>query len=163
ERQPYQAHFNLDRHPRLQPALYSVSIIGPYDAKGPGDTPTRRRIFVCRPAKPTEEDACAKKILGTLARRAYRRPVTDADLEAPLHFYKEGRTGGNFESGIEMALRALLVSTEFLFRIEQDPAGVAPNTGYRLNDLELASRLSFFLWSSIPDDELLDAAAAKKL
>jgi mono/diheme cytochrome c family protein len=162
ERQPYQAHYNLDRHPRIQPALYSVTVVGPYEAQGPGDTPTRRRIFVCHPAKASEEEACAKRILSGLARRAYRRPVIDADLEAPLRFYKEGRAGG-FEAGIEMALRALLVSTEFLFRIEQDPANIASGTPYRLSDIELASRLSFFLWSSIPDDELLNVAAAKKL
>jgi hypothetical protein len=163
ERQPYQVHFNMDRHPRLTPALYSITVNGPYDAKGPGDTPSRRRIFVCEPAKPGEEEGCAKRILATLTRRAYRRPVTDADLQVPLKFYKEARTDGGFEAGIEMALRAVLVSPEFLFRVEQDPAGVASNTAYRINNLELASRLSFFLWSSIPDDELLDAAIQGKL
>jgi hypothetical protein len=163
ERQPYQAHFNMDRHPRIQPALYSVSITGPYQAKGPGDTPSRRRIFVCAPAKPGEEEGCAKRILATLMRRAYRRPITDADLQVPLKFYRDARTDGGFETGIEMALRAVLVSPEFLFRIEPDPAGVAPNTAYGISDLELASRLSFFLWSSIPDDELLEAAIRGKL
>jgi hypothetical protein len=163
ERQPYQAHFNMDRHPRLQPAVYSVSINGPYDAKGPGDTPSRRRIFVCQPAKPGEEEGCAKRILAALMRRAYRRAVTDADLQVPLKFYKDARAGGDFEAGIEMALRAVLVSPEFLFRVEQDPANVAPNSAYRISDLELASRLSFFLWSSIPDDELLDAAVRGNL
>ena len=163
ERQPYQAHFNMDRHPRLQPAVYSVSINGPYDAKGPGDTPSRRRIFVCHPAKPGEEEACAKRILATLMRRAYRRPVTDADLHVPMKFYKEARADGGFEAGIEMALRAVLVSPEFLFRVEQDPANVPPNSAYRISDLELAMRLSFFLWSSLPDDELLDAAIQGKL
>ena len=163
ERQPYQAHFNMDRHPRLQPAVYSVTINGPYEAKGPGDTPSRHRIFVCRSARPGEEEGCAKQILTTLMRRAYRRPVTAADLEVPLKFYKEARTDGGFEDGIEMALRSVLVSPEFLFRVEQDPAGVAANTAYRISDLELASRLSFFLWSSIPDDELLDAAVRGKL
>ncbi len=163
ERQPYQAHFNMDRHPRIQPAVYALSVIGPYDAKGPGDTPSRRRLFVCRPASPGEDDACAKRILSTVMRRAYRRPVTGADVDAPLRFYRETRKQGGFDDGIEMALRAVLVSPEFLFRMEQDPAGIAPNTAYRVSDLELASRLSFFLWSSIPDDELLDAAAAGKL
>jgi hypothetical protein len=163
ERQPYQAHFNNDRHPRLQPAVYALSINGPYEAKGPGDSPSRRRIFVCRPANAVEEEACAKRIVATLARRAYRRPVTDADVQVPLKFYKDARAGGGFEDGIEMALRAVLVSPEFLFRVEQDPAGVAPNTAYSLSDLELASRLSFFLWSSIPDDELLDTAIRGKL
>ncbi|MGH9659004.1 MAG: DUF1592 domain-containing protein, partial [Bryobacteraceae bacterium] len=163
ERQPYQAHFNYYRHPRIQPAVYSISITGPYAAKGPGDTPSRRRIFVCQPARPGEEDACAKRILATLARRAWRRPVADADLEKPLKFYRQAKAAGGFEAGIEMALSAVLVSPEFLFRVESDPAGVAPKSAYRISDLELASRLSFFLWSSIPDDELLDAAATGKL
>ncbi len=163
ERQPYQAHFNMDRHPRPQPALYSISVNGPYEAKGPGDTPSRRRIFVCRPAKAGEEEGCAKRILATLMRRAYRRPVTDADLRIPMRFYKDALPDGGFEAGIEMALRAVLVSPEFLFRVEQDPAGVAPNTAYRITDLQLASRLSFFLWSSIPDDELPEAAIRGKL
>src|SRR5262249_18900610 len=94
ERQPYQAHFNMDRHPRIQPAVYSISVIGPYEAKGPGDTPSRRRIFVCRPAKPGEEEGCAKRILPTLMLRAYRRPVTDADLQVPLKFYQDARKDG---------------------------------------------------------------------
>jgi len=163
ERQPYQAHFNLDRHPRLHAAIYTVSIRGPYETLGAGDSPSRRRIFVCQPAKPSLEEACAKRIFSTLTRRAYRRPVGDADLQVPLKFYNEARAEGGFENGIEMGLRAILVSPEFLFRVEQDPAGIAPNTAYRISDLELASRLSFFLWSSIPDDELLDAAAKGKL
>ncbi len=163
ERQPYQAHFNYYRHPRIQPAIYSISIIGPYAVKGPGDTPSRRRILVCRPASPGEEEGCAKRILATLMRRAYRRPVTDADLQRPFELYREARAEGGFEAGIEMALAAVLVSPHFLFRIEQDPAGLAPNTAYRISDLELASRLSFFLWSSIPDDELLDAAIRGEL
>jgi hypothetical protein len=162
-RQPYMAHFNMDRHPRLTPAIYSISIIGPYNAKGPGDTPSRRRILVCRPAAPTDEEPCARKIFATLTRRAYRRPVTEADLRVPLKFYKQGRAAGSFDEGIDMGLRAVLVSPEFLFRIEQDPNGVAPNTAYKISDVELASRLAFFLWSSIPDDELLDLAIQNKL
>ncbi|HEV8147867.1 MAG TPA: DUF1592 domain-containing protein [Bryobacteraceae bacterium] len=162
ERQPYQVHFNMDRHPRVQPAVYSITVNGPYDSKGPGDTPSRRRILVCDPAKAGDEE-CAKRILSTLIRRAYRRPVATADLQVPLKFYRDGRADGGFEGGIEMALRAVLVSPEFLFRVEQDPAGIAPNTAYRISDLELASRVSFFLWSSIPDDELLDAAIKGKL
>lgn len=158
ERQPYQAHFNMDRHPRIQPALYSITINGPYQAKGPGDTPSRRHILVCTPAASGEEEACAKRILGTLMRRAYRRPVTDADLQVPLRFYKQARADGGFDAGIEMALRAVLVSPEFLFRVEQDPPGVPPHAAYPISDLELASRLSFFLWSSVPDEELLEAA-----
>jgi mono/diheme cytochrome c family protein len=163
ERQPYQAHFNYYRHPRIQPAVYSVSIVGPYDAEGPGETPSRQRIFVCRPAQASEEEGCARRILETLMRRAYRRPVKGEDLAGPLEFYREARTKQDFDAGIEMALRAVLVSPEFLFRVEQDPAGVAPHTAYRVSDLELASRLSFFLWSSIPDEELLAAAMDGKL
>ena len=162
-RQPYQAHFNSYRHPRIQPAVYSISIIGPYDAKTPGDTPSRRRLLVSRPAGPDEEDRSAKLILASLMRRAYRRPVTDADLQGPLSLYRKARTDGDFDAGIEMALSAVLVSPQFLFRIEQDPPGAAPGTVYRVSDLDLASRLSFFLWSSIPDDELLDVAIAGKL
>ena len=153
DRQPYQAHFNMDRHPRIQPALYSLSIVGPFNPQGPGETASRRRIFVCG----TEDDACARQIVRTLARRAWRSPVTDADIAVPLRFYQETRTSG-FEAGIEMALRSILVSPRFLFRIEQDPAGTAPGTAYKLSDTQLASRLSFFLWSSIPDDELLNLA-----
>ena len=163
ERQPYQAHFNMDRHPRIHTAVYSISINGPYEAKGPGDTPSRRRIFVCKPSSPGEEEPCARRIVTALMRRAYRRPVTEADLQVPMKFYKDGRAEGGFENGIEMALRAVLVSPEFLFRVEQDPAGVAPHSAYRVADLQLATRLSFFLWSSIPDDELLDAAIQGKL
>jgi hypothetical protein len=162
-RQPYQSHFNMDRHPRIQTAIYSVAVAGPYDTTGAGDTPSRRRIFMCRPAKPEEEAGCAKTIISNLARRAYRRPVTDADLQVPLAFFKKASTEEGFEAGIEMALRALLSSTEFLFRIERDPRGVAPDTTYRISDVELASRLSFYLWSSIPDEELLDVATAGKL
>jgi hypothetical protein len=162
-RQPYQTHFNSYRHPRIQPAVYSISIIGPYDAKGPGDTPSRRRIFTSRPAGPADEDRAARRILASLMRRAYRRPVTAADLDGPFELYRKAKADGGFDGGIEMALSALLVSPHFLFRVEQDPAGVPANTPYRISDLELASRLSFFLWSSIPDDELLNTAAAGTL
>jgi hypothetical protein len=165
-RQPYQAHFNSYRHPRIQPAIYSISIVGPYAAKGPGETPSRRRIFVSRPARPDEEEGSAKRILTALMRRAYRRPVTGADLQGPLELYRKARAEGgpgSFDAAIEMALSAVLVSPQFLFRVEQDPAGIPPNTVYRISDLELASRLSFFLWSSIPDDELIDVAIAGKL
>jgi hypothetical protein len=155
ERQPYPAHFNMDRHPRITPALYSLSINGPYQTQGPGDSPSRRRIFTCK----SQDEACAKSILSTLSRRAYRRPVTDRDIAAPLRFFREARSTESFDSSIEMALRAVLVSPEFLFRVEQDPEGVAAHTAYRISDLQLATRLSFFLWSSIPDDELLTAAA----
>lgn len=163
KRQPYQAHFNMHRHPRMSPALFQVSITGPFAATGVGETPSRRRIFVCRPTKPEDEEDAARQILTTLMRRAYRRPVTDEDLKKPWEFYRQGREAGDFDAGIEMALSAVLVSPHFLFRVEADPPDVTPKTAYRLSDLELASRLSFFLWSSIPDDELLDLAARGEL
>jgi hypothetical protein len=162
-RQPYAAHFNMNRHPRITPALYQVSITGPYDAKGARETPSRRRIFVCYPASAEEEDECARRILATLMRRAYRRPVNDDDFENPLELYRAARDHDGFEAGIEAALSAVLVSPHFLFRIERDPADVAPQTAYHVSDLELASRLSFFLWSSIPDDELLELAIRGEL
>jgi hypothetical protein len=163
ERQPSLAHFNMDRHPRVQIALYSVSIAGPFDAGTISETPSRRRLFVCQPASAAAEDACAKRIVSTLARRAFRRAITDADIEAPLRFYKQARSEGGFDAGIEMATRAVLASTEFLFRIERDPRNAKPQTPYRVSDVELASRLSFFLWSSVPDDVLLDVAIAGTL
>jgi hypothetical protein len=163
KRQPYNAHFNMHRHPRLSPAIYQVSINGPYASSGSGDSASRRRIFVCTPAKAAEEESCAKTILSTLMRRAYRRPVADEDLQKPMKFYREARAKDGFEAGIEMALSAVLISPEFLFRVEHDPDRIAPNTAYRISDLDLAARLSFFLWSSIPDDELLEAAIQGKL
>ena len=159
-----------------EPWVESVIVGGPYDAKGLGETPSRSRVFVCRPAAAgpmklvsqnsassgTDED-CAKKILSTLARRAYRRPVTDGDIQPLLGLYRRGQSKGGFEAGIQMALEGVLVSPKFLFRIERDPPNVAPGTAYHISDLELASRLSFFLWSSIPDDRLLDLAVQGKL
>ncbi len=138
-----------------------VRLEGPYNATGPGDTASRRRIFVCQPTGTTEsaEEPCAKRIMETLARRAYRRPVTESDVETLLRFYRIGRREGTFEQGIQEALARLLVSPHFLFRIERDPANIQADAVYRISDLELASRLSFFLWSSIPDDELLEVAA----
>ena len=163
-RQPFlKVHITVGGDQRTQPGVYSVTVTGPFDATGPGDTPSRQRILTCRPATAGEERACAEEILSTLARRAYRRPATAADLDTLLEFYEEGRAAGDFDAGIEMALRRLLVSPEFLFRIERDPEGAAPNAAYRISDPELASRLSFFLWSSIPDDELIAAAAAATL
>ena len=132
-----------------------VIIGGPYKITGRGNTPSRAKIFICRPAKTSEEAACARRILTNLAHHAFRRPVTSADIEPIYAFYQTGRANGDFESGIEDALRAILVSPEFLFRIENDPPRVQAGQAYRVSDLELASRLSFFLWSSIPDDELL--------
>ena len=163
-RQPFlKVHITVGGDQRTQPGVYSVTVTGPFDATGPGDTPSRQRILTCRPATAGEERACAEEILSTLARRAYRRPAIAADLDTLLEFYEEGRAAGDFDAGIEMALRRLLVSPEFLFRIERDPEGAAPNAAYRISDPELASRLSFFLWSSIPDDELIAAAAAATL
>jgi mono/diheme cytochrome c family protein len=163
ERQPYVARFNMNRHPRMSPAVYSVSIAGPFNATGPGDTPSRRRILVCHPANAAREADCARTIISTLARRAYRRPVSNDDLHVAWTLYTQGRAEGGFEHGIEMALRGILASTEFLFRVEREPSGMRPNTPYRISDVELASRLSFFLWSSIPDDELLNLAVDGRL
>jgi hypothetical protein len=163
ERQPYAASFDFFFHSRTQPALYSVSITGPFNPSGAGDTPSRRRVFVCRPESSSAEPGCAKTIISTIVRRAYRRSVNDSDLQVLLGFYEEARVQSGFDAGIEMALRAILASPEFLFRIEQDPDGIAPNTPYRISDVELASRLSLFLWSSIPDDELLSVAMDGKL
>src|SRR4029453_18104737 len=154
---PYPAAVNTPET-RLGIHLRSVEIAGPYSPTGPGDSASRGRIFVCRPAAASEETKCAGRILSVLARRAYRRPVTDADIKPLMAMYQEGRANGSFEAGIERALKRLLVSPEFLFRIERDPSNAAPNQVYRISGLELASRLSFFLWSSVPDDELLDAA-----
>ena len=143
-----------------QPTLASVTITGPLAAAGPGDTASRRRIFTCHPNGSTRESACAKEILSALAKRAYRRPVDDEDLQTLLPFYEAGRVEGGFEAGIERALERILVSPYFLFRAERDPGGAAAG---RISDLELASRLSFFLWSSIPDDALIDLAARNAL
>ncbi len=163
KRQPYQAHYNMHRHPRISPAIYQISITGPNEAKGHGDTPSRRAIFICEPSAPEKEEDCAKRILATLLHRAYRRPVVDTDLENPIKFYRKARAEGDFDTGIEMAVGSILVNPQFLFRVEHDPAGIASNTAYRISDLDLASRLSFFLWSSIPDDELLDLAECNEL
>ncbi len=163
KRQPYLARYNMHRHPRLTPAIYQISVNGPYDSTGSGDTPSRQRIFVSKPTKPAEEDACAEKILTTLTRRAFRRPVTETDLKKPMDFYRRAKAQSGFEAGIESALGAVLVNPEFLFRIERDPAGIAPGSAYQVSDVTLASRLSFFLWSSIPDDELLATAERGEL
>ena len=145
------------------PRFGTFAIAGPYNITGLGDSASRQRIFVCKPASANDENPCARKILASLGRRAYRRPVTDADLNPLLALYEAARRDGNFDTGIEMALRALLVSPNFLFRVERDPAAGPAPSAYRVNDFELASRLSFFLWSSIPDDELLNLAQEGKL
>ncbi|MGH9656920.1 MAG: DUF1592 domain-containing protein, partial [Bryobacteraceae bacterium] len=145
--------------PVTAPSVEYLQIGGPFNPTGPGDTESRRRIFVCRPAAGEPEEPCAKKIVASLARRAYRRPVADADLAPLMKLFASGRSsGGSFDAGIETAVRAVLVSPGFLFRIERGGAGVHPVT-----DLELASRLSFFLWSSLPDGELLGLAESGKL
>jgi len=149
------------------PHVGQVWIEGPYNAKGATDTATRRKIFTCRPAvtgatsaSKAIEDTCARRILGTLARHAYRRPSTPADVKTLMEFFQEGRIeGGNFDAGIEAALQRVLTDVEFIYRGEREPVGLAAGKSYRIRDLELASRLSFFLWSSIPDDELIDVAA----
>ena len=141
------------------PHLSRVVITGPYNPTGISDTPSRQRLLVCRPKTAAEETPCARQVIATLARRAYRRAVTDADVDALFSFYQQEKTRtGNFEAGVEMALRRVLADPEFIFRFEPTPAGVTPKTPYRVSDTELASRLSFFLWSSIPDDELLKLA-----
>ena len=163
-RDPYRA-------PNGEPVISSVTITGPLrETATSGDSPSRRKLLVCTPeaAAPEEADEeddtdCAHTILSTLARRAYRRPVREADLEIPLGLYRDGAARGGLEAGIELAVRGILVSPHFLFRFEDQPASAAPGTPYRISDLELASRLSFFLWSTIPDDELLERAAAGEL
>lgn len=143
-------------------AVEVVTISGPFDSHGSGDTPSRRRIFACRPASPADEIPCAQKILRSLESRAFRRPATMADVRPLMPFFEAGKVEGGFDTGIERAIQRLLVSPQFLFRIEHEPAG-APGTSHPVSDLELASRLSFFLWSSIPDDELLSVAESGKL
>ena len=145
------------------PAVRTVVISGPYNGKGAGETPSRRKIFVCYPATSEEQEPCAERILSRLARRAYRRPLTEADVQTLMTFYRSGPNEAGFEARIGRALRRILVGPEFLFRIESEPENVAADTAYPISDLELASRLSFFLWSSIPDDELLDLAEGGRL
>ena len=145
------------------PWVHTVAIRGPYEVLGPGDTPSRRKIFVCQPTEPREEEPCAERILAALAGEAYRRPATEREVRTLLRFYGEGRREGTFDDGIQFALERLLADPKFLFRIEREPIDIAPGTVYAVSDLELASRLSFFLWSSIPDAALLDAAARGEL
>jgi mono/diheme cytochrome c family protein len=144
-----------------RPAIDKMYVSGPFEGAVPADTPSRRRIFVCKPAGANDEAACARQILTTLARRAYRRPATAADVEPLFAIYQQARQDRDFDTGIERAIETLLSTPKFLLRVERQPAGVA--APYRLTDLELASRLSFFLWRSIPDDELIDLAARNEL
>ena len=141
----------------------SVTVEGPFNGAAPMDTAARRAIFVCRPVRATEEEACARRIFSTLARRAYRRPVTPEDVTTLMSFYKTGRAEGSFDQGVQFGLERLLVAPDFLFRLEGSRAKVKPGTIHPLDDFELASRLSFFLWSSIPDKALLDLAALGRL
>src|SRR5215813_4381654 len=146
------------------PAVESVTIAGPNKISGLAyDSPSRRKIYVCRPKDAASEEPCAKKILSMLATRAYRRPVAPQDMQTLVDFYKDGRRDATFDAGIQRALERILAAPSFLFRVESEPANAAPGSVYRLNDLDLASRISFFLWSSIPDDELLNAAIAGRL
>jgi hypothetical protein len=140
------------------PHLREFEIAGPFNATGVSDTDSRRRVFVCRPATAEEEQPCAQRIVTSLVSKAYRRPASSEDLEGLMTFYEQGRKNGNFESGIRTALQAILASPKFVFRFEQQPATVKPGQTYRVGDLELASRLSYFLWNTIPDDELISVA-----
>jgi hypothetical protein len=155
--------FTMQGAPGGLPRLADLKISGPFNSTGPGDTASRRRILICRPATPTEENGCAGKILAQLARRAYRRPVSEADVRPLLAFYEQARGRGSFDYGIQKALEAVLVSPGFLFRVESEPTAGTPGAAYRVSDVDLASRLSFFLWSSVPDDELLGLAEIGKL
>ncbi len=164
-RQPTASRYNDRRHPRTAPAVDQIAITGPFAPQGAGDTPSRRRLFVCRPTGPgkAQEEKCAASILATLMRRAYRRPIAPAEVAEPMAYFRQGRAAGDFDLGITTAVTAVLTNPKFLFRVESDPAKVPASGIYRISDLELASRLSFFLWSSIPDDELLDAAIRGQL
>jgi len=168
ERAPLVSRFNMHRHPRTAPAVFQVTVTGPFDPRPGGDTPSRRRIFgpatEAPDASPASAEARARAILTRLARTAYRQPVTDDDLRRPLQFFREGSAGeGGFEAGIEAALAALLVNPRFLFRVEAEPADLPPGTAYPVDGLALASRLSFFLWGSLPDEPLLAAAERGEL
>jgi hypothetical protein len=145
------------------PHLQDLNITGPFNVTGISESPSRRQVFTCRPASPDQETTCATSIITNLARQAYRRPVTRADLDGLLGFYRTARQEGDFETGIRTALQAILASPHFVFRLEHRPAGVATGQSYRISDLELASRLSYFLWSTAPDDELVRVAANRKL
>jgi hypothetical protein len=162
EHYPVSSHSHYDDQ-TFPMGLDFVHVGGPYNATGPGETPSRRLIFTCRPARPADEDRCARQVLTALARRAYRRAVTNEDVQPLLDLYRTGRKAGDFDAGIEWALERILVSPPFLFRLEGQPSGGAATALARVSDVDLASRLSFFLWSSIPDEELLAAALGGKL
>ena len=145
------------------PHLRELTISGPDNVTGLSDTPSRRKVFACRPKSAGEEVACAKRIVSRLAAEAYRQPVDEKRVGSLMKFYELGRTQGDFESGIRLAIEAILASPHFVFRLEEEPAGVRPGESYRLADLELASRLSYFLWASVPDTELVKVAAQGQL
>jgi mono/diheme cytochrome c family protein len=161
--QPFIRSSNDTLDPSGHAHIDSFTITGPFNATGPGDTPSRRRIFLCKPKNAADEEPCARKIVSILAHRAYRGFETPTDIDRLMVFYKSERDERDFEKGIQAALQRLLSSPKFVFRAEADPPNAAPGIPYRVKDLELASRLSFFLWSSIPDDELLNVAAQGKL
>ena len=143
--------------------LTTLGITGPRNVTGVSETPSRRKVFSCRPTGPADEEPCAQKIFSTLARPAFRRPVTNADLDHLMTLFREARKNqGDFETGVRMGVQAIVSDPEFVFRFERTPPGAAPGAVTRLNDLELASRLSFFLWSSIPDDTLIEAGRATR-
>ncbi len=162
-RQPLNVHFNFYRHPRLGPAIYEISIRGPFEGVAPTETASRQRVFNVYPNEESEREACAEQIVRTLARRAYRRELNRADIESLMRFYHQAAKEAGFEAGVESALSAMLVSPHFLFRIERDSAESTSNSPRMLSDTELASRLAFFLWSSLPDDALLDLAKEGRL
>jgi hypothetical protein len=153
----------IDQYKGGDPAVDTVTIIGPYEAQGVPDTPSRHKIFSCNPTREEEQDTCARTILSTLGRRAYRRPLSAEEVRELLAVYSDGEKDGGFEAGIAAGLESILAGPDFLFRVENDPANTEPDTAYPVSDLELASRLSFFLWSSIPDDELLSVAEQGRL
>ena len=160
--QPYRSSFDTYDSTGV-PHIETLVIKGPFTVEGSGETPSRARVFTCRPATPAQEEPCARQILAALVRRAYRQPAAPADVDRAMGFYRTGRKGGTFESGIQLALQRILASPKFVLRVERDPDGLPEGAAYRISDVELASRLSFFLWSSIPDDELLNLAAQQKL
>jgi mono/diheme cytochrome c family protein len=149
--------------PTVGGGVNSININGPFNATGVGDTPSRRRIFICTPTSAADETTCARRILSTITRRAYRGPVATGDITTLMNFFAQGRKAGDFESGIQQAIARVLISPKFIYRVEEEPVRLAADGTYRISDIDLASRLSFLIWSSIPDDQLLDVAASGKL
>jgi mono/diheme cytochrome c family protein len=161
--QPHMSQYDFTQYKGGEPAVASVAIGGPFDVKGVGDTASRERIFTCHPSSAQEQEPCARRILARLARQAYRRSPTDAEIDILLGFYRTGSKTGGFEAGIRGAVERILMGPEFLFRVESDPPNLAPGAVHRVSDIDVASRLSFFLWSSIPDEELLSLAEKGRL